>query len=88
MERVGQALAEEAETKGAQVVLAPTINLQRTALGGRNFECFSEDPHRTARLAVAFVRGLQSRGIGACIKHYVANDQEFERHTVSVEVDE
>ncbi len=88
VERVGQALAEEAETKGAQVVLAPTINLQRTALGGRNFECFSEDPHLTACLAVAYVRGLQSRGIGACIKHYVANDQEFERHTVSVEVDE
>lgn len=88
VERIGEALAEEAETKGAHVVLAPTINIQRTALGGRNFECFSEDPWLTAQLAVAYVRGLQSRGIGACIKHFVANDQEFERMTVSVEVDE
>ncbi|MCS7295174.1 MAG: beta-glucosidase, partial [Dehalococcoidia bacterium] len=88
VERVGRALAEEAETKGAQVVLAPTINIQRTALGGRNFECFSEDPWLTARLAVAYVRGLQGHGVGACIKHFVANDQEFERHTISVEVDE
>jgi len=88
VELVGQALAEEAETKGVQVVLAPTINIQRTALGGRNFECFSEDPYLTARLAVAYVRGLQARGVGACVKHFVANDQEFERHTISVEVDE
>ncbi|MCX2728585.1 glycoside hydrolase family 3 C-terminal domain-containing protein [Thermomicrobium sp. 4228-Ro] len=88
VKRVGHALAEEAETKGVHVVLAPTINIQRTSLGGRNFECFSEDPWLTARLAVAYVRGLQERGIGACIKHYVANDQEFERMTISVEVSE
>lgn len=88
VERIGAALAQEAVDKGVQVLLAPTINLQRTALGGRNFECFSEDPWLTARLAAAYVRGLQPRGIGACLKHYVANDQEFERHTVSVEVDE
>src|SRR5579883_1055344 len=88
VERIGRALAQEAQAKGAQVLLAPTVNIQRTPLGGRNFECFSEDPYLTSRLAVAYIRGLQREGIGASIKHYVCNDQEFERFSLSSEVRE
>jgi len=88
VERVGQALAEEAKLKGAQVLLGPTVNIQRSPLGGRNFECFSEDPYLTARLAVAYINGLQREGVGASIKHYVCNDQEFERTSISSEVRE
>ncbi len=88
LERVGQALAREAHMKGSQVLLAPTVNIQRSPLGGRNFECFSEDPYLTARLAVAYINGLQREGVGASIKHYVCNDQEFERFSISSEVRE
>src|SRR2546421_10852266 len=88
IERVGQALAREAKLKGAQVLLAPTVNIQRSPLGGRNFESFSEDPYLSARLAVAYINGLQGEGVGASIKHYVCNDEEFERFTISSEVRE
>jgi len=73
------ALGAEARAKGVHVLLAPTINLMRTPLGGRGFECFSEDPLLTARIAVAYVRGVQDAGVGATIKHYVGNDSETER---------
>ncbi len=86
--RVGQALADETKLKGAQVLLGPTVNIQRSPLGGRNFECFSEDPYLSARLAVAYITGLQSEGVGASIKHYVCNDEEFERYSMSSEVRE
>ena len=62
------------------MLLAPTVNLHRTPIGGRNFECMSEDPYLTARTAVAYVRGLQAEGVAACIKHFVGNDTEFERN--------
>src|SRR6266536_2907853 len=88
IERVGQALARETTLKGAQVLLGPTVNIQRSPLGGRNFECFSEDPYLSARLAVAYIKGLQGEGVGASIKHYVCNDEEFERFTLSSEVRE
>jgi beta-glucosidase len=88
VEEVGRALGEEARSKGAQVLLAPTLNLHRTPLAGRNFECFSEDPCLAARMAVAFVRGVQSRGVACTVKHFVCNDSEFERHTISSEVPE
>ncbi|GAC1635615.1 MAG: glycoside hydrolase family 3 C-terminal domain-containing protein [Ktedonobacteraceae bacterium] len=88
LERVGQALAGEAKMKGAQVLLAPTVNIQRSPLGGRNFECFSEDPYLSARLAVAYITGLQREGVGASIKHFVCNDEEFERVSISSEVRE
>src|SRR5579859_7838255 len=88
IERVGQALAREAKMKGAQVLLAPTVNIQRSPLGGRNFECFSEDPYLSARLAVAYITGLQHEGVGASIKHYACNDEEFERYSLSSEVRE
>ena len=86
--RVGAALAAEARAKGAQVLLGPTVNLQRTPLGGRHFECFAEDPVLTARLASAYVQGLQGGGVAACVKHLVANDQEQDRFEISSELDE
>lgn len=84
----GRALAAETRAKGAQVLLAPTVNLHRHPLAGRNFECMSEDPELTARLCSALIQGLQSEGIGASLKHFVANDQETERMSISAEVDE
>jgi beta-glucosidase len=84
---IGVALGREAKTKKCQALLGPTINLQRTPIGGRNFECYSEDPYLTGTLASAFVRGVQSQGVAACPKHFVANDTEYERHRVSSNVD-
>ncbi|MGO9557644.1 MAG: glycoside hydrolase family 3 C-terminal domain-containing protein [Acidimicrobiales bacterium] len=85
---LADALADECFDKGARVLLGPTINLQRHPLGGRHFECYAEDPILTADLAVAYVKALQSRGVAATIKHFIANDSEFERHTISSEVDD
>ena len=82
------AMAAEARGKGVDVVLAPTINLMRTPLGGRGFECFSEDPVLSARLAVGYVRGLRAGGVGAAVKHYVGNDSETERWTYDVRIAE
>ncbi|MFI7481824.1 glycoside hydrolase family 3 C-terminal domain-containing protein [Kocuria sp. M1R5S2] len=75
-EEVGGMLAEEAQRQRIHVVLGPTVNLHRSALGGRLFEAWSEDPYLTGRTAVAFVRGMQGRGTGACLKHLVANESE------------
>lgn len=88
VERLGALLGDECRAKGANVLLAPTINLHRTALGGRNFECYSEDPLLTGVLAAAFVRGVQSREVATTPKHFVANDSEFERNLIDVQVDE
>ncbi len=88
VEAIGRLLAQEARRKGVDVLLAPTVNLHRTPYGGRHFECFSEDPLLTARIGVAYVRGLQRAGVGATVKHFVANDSETERMTVDVRVDE
>lgn len=85
---IGRLLAGEARRKGVDVVLAPTVNLHRTPAGGRHFECYSEDPLLTARIGVAYVRGLQRHGVGATVKHFVANDTETERFTVDVQVTE
>lgn len=86
--RYGAVAASEALRKGVDVVLGPTINLQRSPLGGRHFEAFSEDPELTAALAEAYVRGMQAYGVAATPKHYVANDSETDRFTVDVRVDE
>ncbi|QBD75129.1 beta-glucosidase [Ktedonosporobacter rubrisoli] len=88
VERIGQALGQEARTKGARVLLAPTVNMHRSPLAGRNFESFSEDPYLTARMGVAYITGVQSQGVGATVKHYVCNDSEYERTSISAEVDE
>jgi len=88
VEQVGEVLGEEARTKGARVLLAPTVNLPRSPLFGRSFECFSEDPLLTGVLAAAYVRGVQSRGVACTAKHFVANETERRRTTSSSEVDE
>ena len=88
VEEVGAALGREARSKSAHVLLAPTVNLHRTPIGGRNFECMSEDPVLTSAIANGYVRGVQSEGVACCIKHFVANDTEFERHTISSDVDD
>jgi len=88
VERIGGVLADELETKGAHILLAPTVNIHRTPIAGRNFECYSEDPHLSGILASAYIKGIQDKGRGACIKHFVANEQEYERFSMSSEVDE
>ena len=85
---IGRLLAAEARRKGVDVLLAPTVNLHRTPYGGRHFECFSEDPLLTARIGVAYVRGLQGQGVGATVKHFICNDSETERMSVDVRIDE
>lgn len=80
VKEAGELLAEEAKARGAVCLLAPTINIQRSPLGGRAFESFSEDPTLSGTLAGSYVNGLQGRGVSSCIKHFVANDQEHERN--------
>ena len=86
--RYGAAAASEARRKGVDVVLGPTINLHRSPLGGRHFECFSEDPWLSGELGAAYVEGLQRNGVAATPKHYVANDSETDRFNLDVQVDE
>ena len=88
VEALGGVLGDEARAKGCRVLLAPTINLHRNPLGGRNFECYGEDPILSGRVAAAFVRGVQSRGVATTPKHFAANDSEFERNTIDSQVDE
>ena len=83
IETLGKSLGREAKSKDADVLLGPTINIHRHPLGGRHFECYSEDPFLTGAVTVAYVKGVQSQGVAACIKHFVGNDTEFQRHTVS-----
>ncbi len=85
---LGHLIGRETTTKGADALLAPTVNIHRSPLAGRNFECYSEDPFLTARMAVAYITGVQSEGVAATVKHYAANESEFERHTISSEVGE
>ncbi|KAJ7780939.1 glycoside hydrolase family 3 protein [Mycena metata] len=85
---VGKALADECRAKGCHILLAPTVNTQRSPLGGRGFESFSEDPLLNGNIAAAYINGLQSNGVSATIKHFVANDQEFQRFSISSDVSE
>jgi beta-glucosidase len=86
--RLGRLMAAEARRKGVDVLLGPTVNLHRSPLAGRHFECLSEDPVLAARIATAYVCGVQAGGVAATAKHYVANDSETNRFTVDVCVDE
>ena len=88
VEEVGRRIGNEARRKRAHVLLAPTVNIHRHPLAGRNFECYSEDPFLTARAAVAYISGVQAQGVGCSVKHFTANDSEYERMTISSEVDE
>lgn len=85
---MGRLLAAEAVRKGVHVVLAPTVNLQRSPIAGRHFECLSEDPFLTGKLGAALVRAVQAYGVAATVKHYVANDSETERFSADVRLDE
>jgi beta-glucosidase len=85
--QMGQALGDECIEHGIDMLLAPGINIKRTPLCGRNFEYFSEDPLISGEMGAAFINGLQSRGVGASLKHYALNNQEIGRNTVSVEID-
>ena len=87
-QEIGGALADEVRSKGAHVSLSPTVNIHRSVTNGRNFECYSEDPVLAAQLAVGFIAGLQQQGIGATIKHFVGNESEIERTTMSSVIDE
>ncbi len=88
VERLGRAVGRDARGKGCRGLLAPTVNLHRSPLAGRNFECYSEDPLLAGRLAAAFVRGAQSEGVVTTVKHFVGNEAEFERHTINSVIDE
>ncbi|MFD7028900.1 beta-glucosidase [Streptomyces sp. NPDC059917] len=80
--RAGRLLAQEARRKGVHVLLAPTVNLHRSPLGGRHFECYSEDPYLTGAIGTGYVQGVQDGGVGTTVKHFVGNDAETDRFTV------
>jgi beta-glucosidase len=88
LRRMGEALGDECRAMGVAVLLGPGINLKRSPLGGRNFEYFSEDPLLAGVLATEWVNGLQSRNVGASLKHFAVNNQETDRLRVSADVDE
>ncbi|MFH0993564.1 MAG: glycoside hydrolase family 3 N-terminal domain-containing protein, partial [bacterium] len=82
-EAMGKAIAEECRAKDVQVLLAPGVNIKRSPLCGRNFEYYSEDPHLSGEMGAAFVRGVEKKNVGACVKHYALNNQESYRMTSS-----
>ena len=88
MEDVGVVLGSESAAHGYSVLLGPAVNIIRTPLAGRNFECFSEDPCLAGQIGVGYVKGVQSQGVATSLKHYACNNQEFERLRGSYEVDE
>ena len=87
-EEVGAALGDEAKALGVQILLGPGLNIKRSPLCGRNFEYFSEDPYLAGKMAAAYVRGIQSQGVFACIKHFAVNSQEERRMAMNAVVDE
>ncbi|HMB25406.1 MAG TPA: glycoside hydrolase family 3 C-terminal domain-containing protein, partial [Anaerolineales bacterium] len=88
LHKMGTALGEEAIALGVDVLLGPGVNMKRSPLGGRNFEYFSEDPYLAGELAVSLINDIQSKGVGTSLKHFAANNQEYQRFTISAEVDE
>jgi beta-glucosidase len=85
---VGKAIAQEAKAKGKNVLLGPCVNIQRNPFGGRNFESFGEDPYLAARMAVGYIEGIQSENVIATVKHFAANNQEQDRMSIDVRIDE
>ncbi|MBN1668291.1 MAG: glycoside hydrolase family 3 C-terminal domain-containing protein [Anaerolineales bacterium] len=88
IKEMGRALAEECIALGVDVILGPGANMKRTPLCGRNFEYFSEDPYLAGELAAAFINAVQSQGVGTSLKHYAANNQEYQRFRIDVRIDE
>ena len=87
-EELGAALGEEAAANDVHVLLGPGLNIKRSPLCGRNFEYFSEDPYLAGKMAAAYVRGIQSKGVAACPKHFAVNSQELRRMSMDSVVDE
>jgi beta-glucosidase len=86
--KVGAAIGRETRERGCSVILGPCVNIHRHPLGGRNFESYSEDPYLSSEITVAFIKGVQSQGVGACVKHFALNNQEFQRMSISSEAGE
>ncbi|MHA1728935.1 MAG: beta-glucosidase H [Promethearchaeota archaeon] len=86
--KVGEAIAKEAKHRGVNILLGPNVNIIRSPLNGRNFETYSEDPYLTSRMGIAFINGVQSMNVGTSIKHYICNNSEYKRMTISSEVRE
>ena len=87
-ERVGTEIGRDARAKGVNFLLGPGVNIYRAPMNGRNFEYFGEDPYLASRVAVGYVRGVQSQGVSATIKHYMGNNSEFDRHNTDSRIDE
>jgi beta-glucosidase len=83
----GRVIAQEVKALGRDMILGPTVNIARTPLWGRNFEGYGEDPYLAARMGVAYIRGVQDEGVIATVKHFAANNQEFERHRIDETID-
>ena len=88
MERMGQILGDECQAENVSMLLGPAVNIKRSPLCGRNFEYMSEDPYLTGKMASAYIRGVQSKGIGTSMKHFAVNNQETDRMQISSEVSE
>ncbi len=88
LREMGEALADECIALNVDVLLGPGINMKRSPLGGRNFEYFSEDPYLAGEMAASLIEGVQRKGVGTSLKHFAANNQEFQRFNISAEVDE
>jgi beta-glucosidase len=86
--RMGVAIAQDARARGVHFLLGPGVNIYRAPMNGRNFEYFGEDPFLSAHTAVPYIEGVQSQGVIATVKHFAANNQEWDRHNVSSDVDE
>lgn len=84
----GEVIGQEARQRGKDIMLGPGMNLMRTPLGGRNFEYPGEDPYLAAQTVVPYILGVQNQGVASCAKHFVGNEQEWERFTVDVQMDE
>ena len=85
--KLGQGLGRDARARGVNFLLGPGVNIARSPINGRNFEYLSEDPFLNATMVVPFIEGVQSQGVIATVKHYALNDQEFNRHNASSDVD-
>jgi beta-glucosidase len=88
VEREGQAIAQEVKALGRDMILGPTVNINRVPLWGRNFEGYGEDPYLAARMGVAYIKGVQGEGVIPSVKHFAANNEEFERHRIDAKIDE
>ena len=88
VQREGQAIGQEVKAWGRDMILGPTVNINRQPLWGRNFEGYGEDPYLTSRLGVAYIKGVQSEGVIPSVKHFAVNNEEYERHRVNVTIDE